>query len=110
VYSSMVGSCLACARPCAPTPDLQNKKKNSWVLVTQACNHSYSGGSDQEDHGSKPAWANSWWEPISKKPNTKKEWWRGSRCILEFKHKYCQKEKKKKNHLYSCLLSATFQS
>jgi hypothetical protein len=29
VYSSMVGSCLACARPCAPTPDLQNKKKNS---------------------------------------------------------------------------------
>jgi hypothetical protein len=28
--------------------------------VAQACNPSYSGGRDQEDHSLKPAWANSW--------------------------------------------------
>jgi hypothetical protein len=27
--------------------------------VAHTCNHSYLGGRDQEDHGSKPAWANS---------------------------------------------------
>jgi hypothetical protein len=27
--------------------------------VAHACNLSYSGGRDQEDYGSKPAWANS---------------------------------------------------
>jgi hypothetical protein len=27
--------------------------------VTHACNHTYSGGKDQEDRGSKPAQANS---------------------------------------------------
>jgi hypothetical protein len=35
------------------------------------CNPSHSGGRDQEDHGSKSAWANSSQVPISKKPNTK---------------------------------------
>jgi hypothetical protein len=29
------------------------------VLVAHACNPSYSGGRDQEDRSSKPAWANS---------------------------------------------------
>jgi hypothetical protein len=42
------------------------------------CNPSYSGGRDQEDHGSKPALANSSGDPIwKKKKNTKKglaEW------------------------------------
>jgi hypothetical protein len=34
----------------------------------------------QEDCGSKPAWANSSWDPISKNPITKKlGWWTGSR-------------------------------
>jgi hypothetical protein len=42
------------------------------ALVAHAYNPSYSGGSDQEDHGSKPAWANSLWDPISTKPITKK--------------------------------------
>jgi hypothetical protein len=28
-------------------------------LVAHACNSSYSGGTDQENHSSKPAWANS---------------------------------------------------
>jgi hypothetical protein len=30
------------------------------------CNHSYSGGRDQEDVGSKPTWANSFEDPILK--------------------------------------------
>jgi hypothetical protein len=45
--------------------------------VAHACDPSYSGGRNQEDHGSKPAWANSLQDPISKKPFTKKglvEW------------------------------------
>jgi hypothetical protein len=36
--------------------------------VAQTHNPSYSGGRDQEDHGSKPAWANSLQNPISKNP------------------------------------------
>jgi hypothetical protein len=39
--------------------------------VAHACNPSYSGGRDQEDHGSKPARANSSRDPISKKTFTK---------------------------------------
>jgi hypothetical protein len=46
------------------------------VPVAHAYNPSYAGGRDQEDH-SKPAWANSLQDPISKKLFTKKglvEW------------------------------------
>jgi hypothetical protein len=43
----------------------------SWVLVAHACNPSYSGGRDQKDCSSKPAQANSFQDPISKKPITK---------------------------------------
>jgi hypothetical protein len=39
--------------------------------VAHTCNPSYSGGKEQEDHGSKPARANSSLDPISKKPFTK---------------------------------------
>jgi hypothetical protein len=52
----------------------------SQARVTHACNPSYSGGSDQEDHGSKPAQANSLQDSISektkqlKKTITKKGW------------------------------------
>jgi hypothetical protein len=46
-------------------------KKNCWAPVAHACNPSYSGGRDQEDHGSKPARANSSRDPISKKTFTK---------------------------------------
>jgi hypothetical protein len=49
----------------------------SHALVAHACNPSYLGGRNQQDHGSKPAWANSSSDPISKKPITKKgvvEW------------------------------------
>jgi hypothetical protein len=37
-----------------------------WALVAHACNPSYSGGRDQEDHGLKPAWE------IVRDPNFKK--------------------------------------
>jgi hypothetical protein len=47
----------------------------STQLVTHACNPSYSGGRDQKDHGSEPAWANSSRDPILKIPNTKQGWW-----------------------------------
>jgi hypothetical protein len=39
--------------------------------VAHACNPSYSGGRDQEDHGLKPAWENSLRDPISKNPSQK---------------------------------------
>jgi hypothetical protein len=47
------------------------------TLVAHACNPCNSGGRDQEDRVSKPAWANSLQGPISKTPITKKgllEW------------------------------------
>jgi hypothetical protein len=53
------------------------KKQHSQAPVTHVCNLSYSGDRDQEDHGSKPTWANSLQDPISKIPNAKKglvEW------------------------------------
>jgi hypothetical protein len=40
----------------------------SLVLVARTYNHSYSGGSDQEDRGSKPAQANCSRDPTSKNP------------------------------------------
>jgi hypothetical protein len=39
--------------------------------VAHACNPSYSGGRDQEDHRSKPAQANSSGDPIWKNPSQK---------------------------------------
>jgi hypothetical protein len=39
--------------------------------VAHACNPSYSEGRDQVDRGLKLAGANSWRDPISKKPITK---------------------------------------
>jgi hypothetical protein len=37
--------------------------------LADAYNPSYLGGRDQEDHGLKPAQANSYWDTILKKPN-----------------------------------------
>jgi hypothetical protein len=48
-----------------------------WGPVAQAYNPSFSGGRDQEDQGSKPAWENSSQNPISKNTHHKKglaEW------------------------------------
>jgi hypothetical protein len=47
--------------------------------MAHAYNPSDSGGSDQEDHGSKPAQENNLWDPILNTPITKKGgggWWR----------------------------------
>jgi hypothetical protein len=47
------------------------------VLVGHTCNHSYSGGRDQEDQGSKPAQANNSERSYLKKTHHKKgllEW------------------------------------
>jgi hypothetical protein len=51
-------------------PNNQNYRV-SQTPVAHTCNPSYSGGRDQEDHGSKSAWGNSLQDPISKKPFTK---------------------------------------
>jgi hypothetical protein len=51
----------------------------SWVLVAHAYNPTYSGGRDQEDHGSKSARGHSLQDTILKNPITKKGWWSGSR-------------------------------
>jgi hypothetical protein len=44
----------------------------SWALVVHTYNHSCSGSRDQEDHGSKPAQANSSRDPIWKIPITRR--------------------------------------
>jgi hypothetical protein len=48
------------------------KKEISQVPVAHAYNPSYSGGRDQEDLCSKPVWANSLRDLISKTPITKR--------------------------------------
>jgi hypothetical protein len=59
---------------------------NSQAPVAQACNPSYSGGRDLEECGLKPAWENSSWDPILKKPNMEKEVAQG--VDPEFKPQY----------------------
>jgi hypothetical protein len=39
------------------------KASLSQVLVAHGCNPSYPGSRDQEDHGSKPAWASKFMRP-----------------------------------------------
>jgi hypothetical protein len=59
----------------------------SRFALASACNPSYSGGRDQDDHSSKPAQANSSMRPYLKKPFTKirlMEW-------LKVKKKYNKK-------------------
>jgi hypothetical protein len=70
----------------------------SWGLVTHACNPTYSGGRDQEDHGWSPAWANRsivcealYWKKLSQK--------RKSGVVQgvdpEFQPQYCKQNKTK---------------
>jgi hypothetical protein len=49
----------------------KKQKHLTQALVAHTCNPSYSGGRDQEDFGSKPAWTNSLQDPISKNPSHK---------------------------------------
>jgi hypothetical protein len=53
----------------------KSKAVACWVPVAHACNHSYSGGRNQEHHGSKPTGAKKkkqmFTRPYLKKPFTK---------------------------------------
>jgi hypothetical protein len=64
------------------------------VLVAHACNPSYSGGRDQEDHSSKTAWANSEQDPISKTPSQERAGGVAQSIGPEFKPQYQKKKKK----------------
>jgi hypothetical protein len=64
--------------------------------VAHTCNPSYSGGRDQEDHGSKPAQANSSQDPVLKIPNTKRAGGVAQGLGLEFKPHYYKI--KQRNH------------
>jgi hypothetical protein len=62
------------------------------VPVAHFCNPSYSGGRDQEDHGSKPAQANSSRDPILKKhPSLKRAGGVARGVDPEFKLQYHKK-------------------
>jgi hypothetical protein len=61
--------------------------------MAHACNPSYSGGRDQEDHSLKPAQANSAQEPISKNPSQKRAGGVTQGEGPEFKPQYHQKKK-----------------
>jgi hypothetical protein len=76
-----------------PTERMEQERQSSWVQVAHSCNPSYSGGRDQQDHGWKPAWANSSWDLISKRPFTKKGWWSGARCRPWVQTSVLQKKK-----------------
>jgi hypothetical protein len=52
--------------------------------VAHACNSSYSGGIDHEDHNLKPASSG---DTISNIPNSKKAWYSSSSDSLPSKHK-----------------------
>jgi hypothetical protein len=56
--------------------------------VAHTCNPSNSGGRDQEDRGSKPAWANSLQDPILKKKSQKRGGGVAQGVGLEFKPQY----------------------
>jgi hypothetical protein len=57
-------------------------------MVAHTCNPCYSGGRDQEDHGSKPAWVNSLKDPILKTPSQKKAGGVAQGVGPEFKPQY----------------------
>jgi hypothetical protein len=59
--------------------------------MAHACHPSYSGGRDQEDHGSKPALAYSSQDLISKKPSQKRFGGVAQGIGPEFKSQYCKK-------------------
>jgi hypothetical protein len=62
--------------------------------VAHTYNPSYSGGRDQEDHGLKPAQANTSQDPILKKIYPKKRADVGQSIGPEFKPQYHKKKKK----------------
>jgi hypothetical protein len=58
---------------------VKKKKRMNWMLVTHSRHPSDSGGRDQEDCGSKPAWTNSSQDTILIKTHHRKglvEWFK----------------------------------
>jgi hypothetical protein len=64
--------------------------------MAHTCNSSNSRSRDQVDLGWKPARVNSSWDPIEKKPFTKKGWWGGSMCRPRDQAAVPQKKKKER--------------
>jgi hypothetical protein len=72
-------------------------KKSCSEPDTGGCNLSYSGGKDQDHHGSKPAHTNSSRDPISKKPITQKKAGKVAQGVgSEFKPQHKKKKRKEK--------------
>jgi hypothetical protein len=84
----------------------QRESMLSLVPVAHTYNPSYSGGRDQEDHGSQPAQANSWWDPILKNPSQKRAGWVAYGVGPEFKPQYCKKKRKNRGRLCFFLIQS----
>jgi hypothetical protein len=70
--------------------------------VAHTYNPSYSGGRDREDCGSKPAWGNCLWEPISERSITKiglVEWIKMK--VLSSSPTSAKKKKYTNEHIYT---------
>jgi hypothetical protein len=77
-------------------------KMTSQALVTHACNPIYPGGRAQEDHISKPAWANTLQDPILKnRPSQKRAGGVAVGVAPDFKLQYSNRKKKKDKDYYS---------
>jgi hypothetical protein len=70
---------------------LNSRVKLLLQLGAHSCNPSYSGGRDQEDCSSKPVWANSLRDPISKQLITKRSGGVAQGIGPEFKSQYQKK-------------------
>jgi hypothetical protein len=83
-----------------------------WVPVAHTYNPSCSGDWDQEDHGFRPAWANTLWDPISK--ITRVKWTGGEAQATERRlceNLFCKYEalssnlSPSKNKIYKCKIT-----
>jgi hypothetical protein len=81
---------------CPSLSRLYLKVRSSQALVAQACNPSYRGGWDGEDHSSRSAQANSLQDPISKITTAK---WIGSGSVAQVvEHLLCKQEALSSNY------------
>jgi hypothetical protein len=75
---------------------LDGKYKLHWMLVAHACNPSYLGDRDQEDHGLKPGLGKQFTRPfLEKNPSQKRDGGMAQGVGLEVKPQYCKRKKKK---------------